>query len=59
MTHDRHEPTGERGVAYSRVSSDEQDTASRRQSIQRWLDRHGPSVTRDYSDVASRDEAHR
>ena len=52
-------PTGTRGVAYLRISTDNQDMASQKASIQRWLTRHNLSVQVWYEDIGSRHEAYR
>lgn len=52
-------PSGGRGVAYIRVSSDKQDTKSQKAAIQRWLDEHGLTVERWYEDIGSRDVAYK
>lgn len=53
----RETPSGDRGVAYVRVSGDKQDTASQKASIRRWLDQHGLDVRTWYEDVGARHEA--
>jgi DNA invertase Pin-like site-specific DNA recombinase len=43
-------PTGKRGVAYLRVSDDDQDPETQRATIERWLEKHGLTVGRWYVD---------
>jgi DNA invertase Pin-like site-specific DNA recombinase len=52
-------PTGTRGVAYLRISTDNQDTTSQRTSIQKWLTANGLKVQAWYTDVGSRHEAYK
>lgn len=59
MTQTLTTPTGTRGVAYLRISTSEQDMASQKTSIQKWLTRHDLSVQTWYMDVGSRHEAYR
>jgi DNA invertase Pin-like site-specific DNA recombinase len=50
-------PTGSRGVAYLRISSDKQDADSQRKSIEGWLHRRNLAVERWFEDVGARDLA--
>ncbi len=50
-------PTGPRGVAYLRVSSDQQDMRSQRESVERWLAARNLTVIEWYEDVGPRDLA--
>jgi DNA invertase Pin-like site-specific DNA recombinase len=55
----RDKPTGARGVAYVRISSDKQDMNSQRESVRRWLDQRRLAVQQWYEDVGSRDLAYK
>src|SRR5437764_148719 len=48
-------PSGSRGAAYLRVSSDKQDHQSQRETIQGWADKRGLRVERWFEDTGSRD----
>ena len=50
-------PTGQRGVAYLRVSSDKQETTRQREAINRWAARHALMIESWFEDTGSRDLA--
>ncbi|MFO0851648.1 MAG: recombinase family protein [Gemmataceae bacterium] len=52
-------PTGTRGVAYVRISTDQQEKASQVSNIKRWLASKGLTVRIWYEDIGSRHEAYK
>jgi len=50
-------PTGKRGVAYLRVSRDQQETARQGAAIRRWASQHGIEIQSWFEDTGSRDLA--
>ena len=50
-------PTGKRGVAYLRVSRDQQETARQRSAIRRWESQQGVEIQSWFEDTGSRDLA--